>query len=199
MTLSVQFLTMISMVLGGFYLGLSLDTFRRFSVYWRKKKVLLYFMEISFWLTQTVLLYYLLFRVNSGELRFYVFIACLLGFSMYQVLASTIYQRLLEHLIRIGIGIYQFAKNTFLAIVVAPIIYIVKMLVAIIVFIASILWTIIRYIVTFIFVPVAWVFSALHRLLPKNIRNFLHTVAGFYSKMENIFKKWKKYLTIKRR
>src|SRR5699024_8882996 len=58
------------------------------SPYWKNKWFINYVMEICFWLTQTFLLFYVLFRINGGELRVYVFLACLLGFAMYQALAS---------------------------------------------------------------------------------------------------------------
>src|SRR5690625_1760968 len=88
MTLDTQFLTMIFMVLGGLYLGIAKDTFRRFSPYWKNKRFINYAMEICFWLTQTFLLFYVLFRINGGELRFYVFLACLLGYAMFQAFDS---------------------------------------------------------------------------------------------------------------
>ncbi|MFB4168685.1 spore cortex biosynthesis protein YabQ [Virgibacillus sp. JSM 102003] len=199
MTLSVQFLTMASMVLGGFYLGIINDTYRRFSIHWKQNKIFTYFMEISFWLTQTMLLYYLLFRVNSGELRFYVFIACLLGFSVYQVTTANAYKQLLEHIIRIGLKIYQFIVRLVQVLFITPIRFVIHLLIVFLLFIGNVLLTIIRYTFRFIYVPISWVFQNLFRLLPKNIQNNLHKIAGFYSTMENILKKWIKYITLKRR
>ncbi|MGP4109170.1 spore cortex biosynthesis protein YabQ [Virgibacillus sp. L01] len=199
MTLSVQFLTMFSMVLGGFYLGIINDTYRRFSIHWKQNKILSYFMEISFWLTQTMLLYYLLFRVNSGELRFYVFIACLLGFSVYQVTTANAYKQLLEHIIRIGLKIYQFIEKLVQVLFIKPIKFVVHLLIVSLLFIGNVLLTIIRYTFRFMYVPISWVFQNLFRLLPKNIQNYLHKIAGIYSTMENILKKWIKYITFKRR
>src|SRR5690625_7680140 len=108
MTLDTQFLTMIFMVLGGLYLGIAKDTFRRFSPYWKNKRFINYAMEICFWLTQTYLLFYVLFRINGGELRFYVFLACLLGYDMYKALASALYKKKMESIIRVFTAIYRF-------------------------------------------------------------------------------------------
>src|SRR5690625_1289933 len=90
MTLSTQFITMLAMTSGGFYLGVVLDTFRRFASSWKNRIIFSYVMETSFWLTQVIILFYVLFRVNGGELRLYIFLACLLGFTIYQVLAAKI-------------------------------------------------------------------------------------------------------------
>src|SRR5699024_2769857 len=42
-----------------------------------------------------------LFKVNEGELRIYVFLACLLGYSMYVVIFQRGYQKVLEGSIRL--------------------------------------------------------------------------------------------------
>ncbi|WP_164670631.1 spore cortex biosynthesis protein YabQ [Virgibacillus doumboii] len=199
MTLSVQFLTMISMVLGGFYLGIIQDTHRRFSIHWKQNKFLTYFMEISFWLTQTMLLYYVLFQVNSGELRFYVFAANLLGFSIYQVFAANAYKRFLEHVIRVCLNVYQFIEKVVQRLIITPVKFLIQLLITTVLFLANLLMTVIRYVAKIIFTPISWLFQRLFRLLPKNIQNYLHKLAGFYSTIENIVKKWLKYFPFKRR
>src|SRR5690625_2595285 len=111
MTLQVQFLTMISMIIGGFYLGMARDTFRRFSSYWSQRKFLRYFFEVSFWMIQAFLMFYILYRVNAGELRAYIFIACMLGFSIYQVVFAVLYKKILEIIIRILLITYRFCMK----------------------------------------------------------------------------------------
>lgn len=190
MTLSVQFITMISMTAGGFYLGLALDTFRRLAIYWRQRVVLKYFMEISFWLTQTLLLYYVLFRANSGELRFYVFLALLLGFSMYKALAANVYRQLMEHIIRVIATVYRFMENLFINVIIKPLKFILQMVIAIVVFTAKLLWNLTRYIVIIIFTPVLWLLRRTFRIFPETIQKKVHKVAGFYSTIKNKCKKW---------
>src|SRR5699024_2545129 len=111
MTLDVQFMTMIAMALCGIYLGIAQETFRRFTPHWKSNRFLAYFMEITFWLSQVMIIFYILFRVNSGELRMYVFLALLLGVSAYQVFVAAIYKRVLEMIIRIITVVYQFLKR----------------------------------------------------------------------------------------
>lgn len=199
MTLDVQFITMISMVAGGFYLGVALDTFRRLSIYWKQRLFLIYFMEISFWLTQTLLLYYVLFLVNSGELRFYVLLAVVLGFSMYRALAANTFKRLLEHVIQITAAIYRFLENMIQTVIMTPITFIVQLVVNVVVFTINLLMNVIQYILKIVFILVLWLFRLIFRLLPQTIQRKLHKMAGFYSTIKNTCKKWIRTWKSKRR
>src|SRR5699024_11929463 len=111
MSLDVQFMTMLVMIVGGIYLGLAKDTLRRFAPLWDSGVFLKYGIEISFWFMQTVILYYVLLLVNAGELRLILFVALLLGFSMYQALFSRVYVKILELFIRFGKGIFLKIKK----------------------------------------------------------------------------------------
>ncbi|MFS0673871.1 spore cortex biosynthesis protein YabQ [Ornithinibacillus sp. 179-J 7C1 HS] len=199
MTLSVQFLTMVSMIGGGLYLGMALETFRRFQKHWKENLFLVYFMEVSFWLTQVFILYFVLFQVNAGELRFYVFAACLLGFAAYQVFAANLYKRLLERMIIIIYRIYQFLRNVVNMLIIAPIRYMIKLLIAAVIFLFNLLILIVGFILKCIYIPLKWFFSMIYRLLPQKFKLFLHHLAGFYSKIQNICRKVLRYITAKRR
>ncbi|WP_156289998.1 spore cortex biosynthesis protein YabQ [Oceanobacillus salinisoli] len=199
MTLSVQFLTMISMVASGFYLGMILDTFRRFTPYWKHNIFLTYFMEICFWLMQTIILFYVLFQVNSGEIRFYVFVACLLGFSIYQALAQNVYKRLLEYMIRIIASVYRFCRRVVQVLIISPITWLFTLIITIILGTVRILWKIILFITKLLITPIRWILQMIYRILPKSFQNFLKQIAGFYSKIKNILIKWAKYMNSKRR
>ncbi|SFD73284.1 spore cortex biosynthesis protein YabQ [Lentibacillus persicus] len=199
MTLSVQFITMLSMTAGGFYLGIALDTFRRLAVFWKQRVLLVYCMEIGFWLAQTLLLYYVLFRANSGELRFYVFLALLLGFSMYKALAANFYKTLLEHVIRAIAAVFRFIERLVIIFIIKPIKFILQMFLAIIIFIAKLLWEILRYSVIIVFTPAVWLYRRIFQIFPETIQKKLHKVAGIYSTIKNKCKKWLNDRKAKRR
>lgn len=199
MTLSVQFMTMISMVLGGFYLGIIQDTYRRIAIYWKGNTFFKYFMEIGFWLSQTMILYYVLFRVNSGELRFYVFVAAFLGFAIYQVIAATLYKRLLEHIIRIIATIYRFIERTVQVLLIKPVTFIIQLVITTVLFTLQFLLKLVLFIAKLIVSPFLWVLRILFKLLPESIQEKLNKLAGFYSTIENTCKKWMKYILFKRR
>ncbi|WP_077329967.1 spore cortex biosynthesis protein YabQ [Virgibacillus siamensis] len=199
MTLNVQFITMIAMVIGGLYLGIIQETFRRFSVHWKRRRVMAYFMEISFWLSQTMILYYLLFRVNNGELRFYVFVAVLLGFSVYQALVANIYKRLLEQIISIVLKCFRIIEKVINFLIITPVKFIIQVAVTCVMFVLHILLNIVRYVLKVVVAPILWIFRALFGILPENIQNKLYKIAEFYSTIENTCRKWVKKILFKRR
>ncbi|MBM7601288.1 spore cortex biosynthesis protein YabQ [Virgibacillus halotolerans] len=199
MTLSVQFITMITMVLCGFYLGIIKDTYYRFRPYWKERLILTYLLEICFWLTQTVLLFYVLFRVNGGELRFYIFVACLLGFSIYQALARSIYIKVLERVILMVAAIYRFIARLIQVLFITPIKWIVKAIFTIILFIIHVVGVVLLFLLKILLFPIKGLLKLLYRLLPKRLKKLLYKLAGFYSTMKNITTKWMKYITFKRR
>ncbi|WP_047986253.1 spore cortex biosynthesis protein YabQ [Ornithinibacillus californiensis] len=199
MTLSVQFLTMVSMITGGLYLGMALDTFRRFHRHWKHNVFLVYVMEVSFWLTQMFILYFVLFQVNSGELRFYVFAACLLGFATYQVFVATLYKRLLERMILIASRVYQIVKKLVKTFIVTPIVYIFQLLIACVVFLFNMIMVVLGFVLKCIYFPLKWILVTIYRLLPKKFQLFLHHLAGFYSKIQNICRKGFEFISSKRR
>lgn len=187
------------MILGGFYLGIALDTFRRFSPYWKEKRILTYLMEICFWLTQTFILFYVLFKVNFGELRVYVFAACLLGFAIYQVIASTLYKKLLEKFLQLILSIYQFCKKVINILIITPIKWMIQGIIVIAMFLLRITSSLLLFIAKMIYIPLKWILLGIYRLLPKKVRNIIHKIAGFYSIMENTCKRWAKRIISKRR
>lgn len=199
MTLNVQFLTMLSMVLGGFYLGIALDTYRRLSLYLKGRKLLPYLMEICFWLTQTTLLFYVLFRVNNGEIRLYVFLACILGFSIYQVIASTLYKRILEWILTIISSIYQFVEKAVQVLIISPIKWVILALLTLLLFIIQSILSVVLFIIKLIFLPIKWILQLLYQLLPKKIKKLFCKFITFYSTIKYTCKKWLKYIKFKRR
>jgi len=192
MTLSVQFVTMIAMVLAGLYLGMGLDTFRRFALHWKNSIILTYMLEISFWLMQTFILFFILFRVNGGELRFYVFAAVLLGFSIYQVFVKKLYKRILEKMIQMIAAVCRFFQRLVKALLIAPIKWIFMLLVKIILGIGSALAVILLFILRVILLPFKYILKLIYRLLPQSVKNILYKLAGFYSKIKNICIQWMK-------
>src|SRR5690625_1046895 len=193
MTLQVQFITMISMIIGGFYLGIARDTYLRFSPYWRQRIFLRYFFEIAFWMGQTLLLFYVLYRVNAGELRVYVFIACMLGFSIYKVIFSLLYKRVLEMIIRTLFMIYQFCKKVIRIFIITPIRGILYLILLLFQFIISILF----FVVKLIFIPIRWTLGLAFSLLPKKIQKIIRKLEEFYSIMKNTRIKWIKNILFK--
>lgn len=199
MTLSVQFTVMAVMTLSGIYLGIALDTFRRFRIYWARKKWTSYFMEISFWLLQTLIVFYCLFLVNQGELRLYIILACLLGFSCYQALLRNIYLRILEWLITVFLAIYNFLKRVVIIFIILPIKWILTLCYRTLLFLFHIVVTLLTVLLKIILFPFLLIGQWLKPLVPKKLIKFYHKFRSIYSTIRNTLVKWFKSLTFKRR
>lgn len=195
MTLDVQFQAMLAMVLAGFYVGIALETFRYFSPLWQKSLLWKYTLEIFFWTLQTIVVFFLLYNVNAGELRFYLFLAFFLGFSMYKALFSSLYQRLLRKMV-------AFFKALFLYLWRFVDYFIIKPVRGIILFLLKILLFFTRLIMTPLFYLVSPIFKAIKELikkLPKPILSTLYKFSSIYGIMVSTFKKIKSLLTFQRR
>lgn len=173
-------------------MGMVLDTFRRFASSWKNRIILSYVMETSFWLTQVIILFYVLFRVNGGELRLYIFLACLLGFSIYQVFAARLYKSLLDRMILIIKAVYRFMERVVHFIVINPVKWLLLLIISIITGFFKVIISVFLFLFRIIAAPIKWVFQGFYHLLPTRFKIFLHKIAGFYSTMKNIcIKVWK--------
>lgn len=207
MTLSTQFLTMLSMVCSGCFIGASLDTYGRFLMRPRRAKWVVFINDILFWLVQGLLLFYVLLNVNEGEFRVYILLALLCGYAAYQSLIKGIYLALLEFIIKCAVGIYKTVLKMGNFFLVKPIIGIFNLLTAIISGLVIFLWNLLKWMARVIFLiakvllsPVSWILKGLWRLIPLSIRNFFYRffkkTAGFYEKIKNksgnLWISWKK-------
>lgn len=199
MTLSVQFTTMFAMVLSGLYLGMIRDTYLYFTKYWKENTIFAYVMEISFWLSQTFILYSVLFFVNFGELRLYIFLACLLGFATYQALIANVYQKILQYVIHGFTALCRLVKNIINRLIVKPVQLILQLCVALIMLILKTTIFLLEIMIKLVFTPIKWFIILIYSLLPQKIKKNLHKLAGFYSRIENIYTNVKDFFASKRR
>lgn len=198
MTLSTQFLTMLSMVGMGSAFGAMFDTYQRFLNRPHRKQWIVFVNDVLFWILQAVLIFYILFLVNNGELRFYIFVALLCGFAAYQSLFKRIYLRCLEILIYSVITTYKFIKNTFQMLVYKPVVGLIRLVLFIALFLGKGIYTLAKFVLKVllfimkfsIFIPIKKIFSILWKLLPKGLKK---TVEKLYNKTAGNFKKMKNY------
>ncbi|RAL23183.1 spore cortex biosynthesis protein YabQ [Thermoflavimicrobium daqui] len=83
MTLQTQVLTMMTMFGSGFLLGAILDTYQALKDRFRLKGWTVSLIDLLYWFVATWLVFSLLLWSNWGQLRFYIFIAVLLGLFVY--------------------------------------------------------------------------------------------------------------------
>ncbi|GAF66507.1 hypothetical protein BTS2_3408 [Bacillus sp. TS-2] len=149
------------MVAFGLFIGATLDTYRRFlktkpSFHW-----LTAIYDLLFWIIQGALLFYILFIVNKGEVRFYVFLAILCGFAAYQALLKKGYNYLLELVIRAVIGIYHFIKQLLTIILIKPIKFILKLFYSLCMMVITTLFTILLFILKMVWKLISWVLNVI--------------------------------------
>src|SRR3954469_917948 len=133
MTLSTQFLTMLVMIGMGAFFGAALDTYNRFLQRSKRKNWFTFINDVLFWVFQGLLIFYVLFHVNQGEWRFYIFIALICGFAAYQSLIKQLYLITLEKLIILVISLYNFFVRLFLLLIYKPLKALVTLITSIIV------------------------------------------------------------------
>ncbi|WP_208587318.1 spore cortex biosynthesis protein YabQ [Gracilibacillus suaedae] len=183
MTLSTQFITIITMIVSGVYLGASYHTFKRLERLWTSSILWKYVLEILFWLIQAVILYFILFFVNEGILRFYIFLAVLCGYAMFKSLFEQAFGRIVDTLIRIVLRIYRFLYRIIEIFVVKPIVFIVSLIVVSISKVFTALYSLLLILLKILGWPVKLILSILQPLLPKNAKKYLHPFYRFYSKI----------------
>ncbi|MFB6469337.1 spore cortex biosynthesis protein YabQ [Cytobacillus sp. Hz8] len=199
MTLSTQFLTMLSMIGMGCCFGAALDTYNHFLQRPKRRGLIVFFNDILFWTVQGLIIFYILFLVNKGELRFYIFLALLCGFAAYQSFFKQLYLHVLRIVISTIVVIYRFIVKIFLNLVYKPIYSLIMAVISLIIILGKGLYTLVRFIIrTLLYIirialkPIKWLFLLLWNNLPKGIKNFVeklyNKVAGFFLKIKKIIK-----------
>ena len=201
MTLSTQFLTMLSMIGMGSLFGVMFDTYQRFLDRPNRKSWIVFINDLLFWVIQALIIFYILFLVNNGELRFYIFVALLCGFAAYQSLFKGIYLKLLEAMIRSVIALYQFIRRAFQLLIYKPVVGIIQLLISIIILLGRGTFSLVKFILKVLlfilkvlWVPIAKIIIIIWKLLPKSIKKYVEKLynktAGFFMEIKNYLGKW---------
>nr|WP_052363920.1 spore cortex biosynthesis protein YabQ [Geomicrobium sp. JCM 19037] len=98
-----------------------------------------------FWIVQAVLVFYVLFNMNDGELRIYIFIAILFGFWVYWLTFRPVFLQLLEGIITVVDGIYRFIRKVFYLFLWLPVVWLYQGIVHLLNFILTVLhWIVVQ-------------------------------------------------------
>ncbi|MED3998041.1 spore cortex biosynthesis protein YabQ [Peribacillus frigoritolerans] len=196
MTLTIQFYTLLAMIGMGSGFGAALDTYSRFLNRSERKRWIVFIHDFLFWIIQGLLIFYVLFLVNEGEFRLYLFLALLCGFSAYQALFKGFYQRFLEFLIILVIKLARFIANSVHMLIFLPIKWVIVSILAIIIgigkFVLALLkWAgkILLFILNIFWRPLKWILTCIWNLLPvfvtKNVGKFYNKGKGILLKIKN--------------
>lgn len=197
MTLTTQFYTLLAMIGMGSYFGAALDTYTRFLKRSSSKAWLIFINDFLFWLLQGMIIFYVLFLVNEGELRLYLFLALLCGFAAYQALFKTIYKKMLELSIDSFIKTVQLINKVVQTLIFLPIKWIITSLILLLVGIVKLVFSILKWIfkvilsILLVFLkPVFWLFEIFWNKLPKKLKLFVgkiyNEITGLFTKLKNV-------------
>ncbi|MGA9225281.1 MAG: spore cortex biosynthesis protein YabQ [Mesobacillus sp.] len=196
MTLSTQFLTMLAMIGMGSLFGASLDTHNRFLKRSKRKSWIVFINDILFWLFQGLSIFYILFSVNMGELRFYIFLALLCGFAAYQSLFKKTYLKALERVIAITISVYVFFVKAFRLLIIRPLQFLAATVLSLLVLAGRGLYALVKWLLAvllwvlkLLWKPIQLLFLLFWKLLPKKIKKSVeklyNKLAGFLILVKN--------------
>ncbi|WP_066301919.1 spore cortex biosynthesis protein YabQ [Bacillus sp. FJAT-29937] len=199
MTLSTQFMTMLAMIGMGSAFGAALDTYNRFLKRSNRKSWIVFINDILFWVVQGLAIFYILFIVNRGELRFYIFIALLCGFAAYQSLFKGLYLRLLEISISVIVAIYRFFLKLFHYLIYKPVRGLIFAVISLLLMIKRVLFALLKlifriilFVCKIILLPFKWLSLLFWKVLPKGLKK---SVEKIYNRMAGLLIKTKNHLT----
>lgn len=186
----------------GSLFGAMFDTYQRFLQRPKRKQWIVFINDLLFWIIQALLVFYTLFLVNSGEIRFYIFIALLCGFAAYQSLFKNIYLRVLELIIQTVITISRITKRTFLLLIYNPIVGLVQLTIIIVLSIGRGLLSLVKFVSRILLFIVKAAFGIVKKILlifwklmPKGLKNSVEKLynktAGNFKKIGNYILKWR--------
>ncbi|NHN35069.1 spore cortex biosynthesis protein YabQ [Paenibacillus sp. S3N08] len=121
MTLHIQFATMGMMMLGGLSLGGLFDLYRVLANYFRMPRYAYYFWDVVFWILGTLLIFKLLYDINWGQVRLFIFIGLLVGMVVYFWLFSGLVVKLVLKLIQFLKFVIQIGVRAFKILIIVPI------------------------------------------------------------------------------
>ncbi|MDQ0163405.1 spore cortex biosynthesis protein YabQ [Bacillus alveayuensis] len=192
----------------GSWLGIALDTYKYFVNRQKMVRWVVFINDLIFWAVQGLLIFYVLLLVNEGVLRFYIFLALLCGFAIYQSLLRSIYMKILHFVVKLVVSVYRFIKQTMKLLIMNPIIAFVHIILTIVTGFFIFLWNLIIWSSQFIFklckillAPVLWILKQFWRRFPNSFRlsvkRFMTTLAGFSMPIKNlygrIYRTWMKF------
>jgi len=196
MTLTTQFITMLTMIGMGSLFGASLDTYNRFLQRQKRKNWIIFINDILFWVYQGLSTFYVLFAVNQGELRFYIFLALLCGFAAYQSLFKRMYLKCLDWVISVAIASYRLTVKIVYTLIYRPIRFLLHCVTSLVLITGSGLLRLVKitllilgWIIKVIWKPFQLLLLLLWKILPKKIKKFVERIynkmAGFKRQVKN--------------
>lgn len=182
---------MLSMLAMGAWLGASLDTYGKLTYQPRSFRWTVAVRDLLFWCIQALLIFYVLYQTNLGELRGYVFVALLCGYAAYRSLLQRVYTYLLDRLIMFVQKIFYFIKQSIYYIIVNPVKWLLKLTLSFCMIVLTTVWKICLVLSSIVWKPLWWLLRPLVYKL-RETKTWKKTVP-FFRKLKEISSSiWKK-------
>lgn len=182
MTIEIQFASFFSMLLVGVYLGCMFDTNERIIQMLQDKMLFRFLFQFLFWLAQSLLIFYGLVKINGGQVRLYFILAIVIGFWFYFFSLRRVYQVILEKVIEILSRIFKMIGRTIHLLLIKPLVFFGHILLSLL----NMVILMLSYLFSFFLKIIKWVLSPIFMIIPENVKKYLVSLAGIYSKIENI-------------
>ncbi|RYL89832.1 spore cortex biosynthesis protein YabQ [Sporolactobacillus sp. Y61] len=164
MTLEDQFQSLGLMVLMGIWIGASFSVYHFFiRPEGKQRRILLLIADPLFWIMQALLLFSLLLPVNDGQLRLYLFLGILLGYSVYKALLEGPFMHGFIRLVAQIVQLWQFTAKTVRLLLLRPLFFLLKVVCKLC---KMTLNTILRILLLLLNVPLKIIRGLLYLILP---------------------------------
>jgi spore cortex biosynthesis protein YabQ len=183
MTLETQFITMFMMIAFGVYIGGAYVFFKRIDKWWTKRIVLRYLLELLFWVGQALLLFYILYKVNEGIVRFYIFIALFCGYAMFKALFESTFKKWVEVLLGFAGKMIRGIIRCIQMLVIQPIVWIVSLIFMLLHRIFVLLFKLFYVVASIVAYPIRQIGILVYKLLPKKGKKIIYQIGQFSSKI----------------
>lgn len=176
----------------GIWFGASFDTYKRFVGSSGRFRWTLLVNDILFWLLQALVFFYVLLQVNEGEVRFYLFLSLLLGYSIYRALFENYYLRVLEWTIHLVRETIRITVQIITILFINPIKWLLKVLVALSMIVLTTIWRILHIVFQIVLTPFRW-------LIEKFVQAFGNPIVPLKKKLMlwkgKMKRAWNKFLS----
>lgn len=198
MSLTIQFYTMLTMIGMGAFVGAALDTYHRFLKRSKRNLFYVFVNDILFWVLISIIIFYVLLQVNEGEMRIYVFLALLCGFSFYMSLIRNVYNKILEQIITLVIKTSKFIQKLFRIFILLPCRWIIHVIIVFVLGIFHIIMRILLFIKNVVQAILMWPIRLLLKLIPVKIKKNILKVKVFllqvWDKVCNLYIRLKRWM-----
>lgn len=164
---------MFLMLGSGFCLGVILDTYRVLKGRFQIRGWVVSLIDLLYWFVSSGLVFSLLFWSNWGELRFYIFLAIILGVFLYYQWLSQSMTRLIRACIQLVEYLIQLLMKTVQIVVIQPILFTIQLIRKLLLFLLQLIWKMLQ-ISLYLFRPLLWLVRPITKRIEPWARPYLN-------------------------